>query len=104
MRISVQVPSWVYWQMVNTAESESADVAELFYVACRAVIADFSAVEATALRKIITRLAGDGTSDPKIGKLLGIPPRRVRAIRVHFGIESQVRGRGKKKEFQELAT
>lgn len=96
-RVGLEIPEWVYWQLVSTAEQESEDMGYMFVVAARAIIADFDGVEALALKRVVTAHAEEGFSDPAIAKMLGIPPRRVRAVRVAFGIESQVRGRGRKK-------
>lgn len=96
-RISLDIPEWVYWQLISTSETEAEDLGYMFVVASRAIIADFDAVEAIALKRIVEAHTREGFSDPAIAKMLGIPPRRVRAVRVAFGIESQVRGRGRKK-------
>ena len=101
-RISLELPEWAYWQLVSVGETESVEPSELFYIAARALIADFDAVEAIALKKIVSRLASEGHSDPAISKMLDIPPRRVRQVRNANGIESQVRGRGKKKPKPEI--
>ena len=86
--ISLQVPSKVYWRLVNTAESESQEVSEMFYLACRALLEDFSMVEAIALRKLILQGTEEGLSDPVIGERLGLQVRKVRKIRALFGIKS----------------
>lgn len=96
-RVYLDLPGWVYWQLVGTAETENEDLGYLFVTASRAIIADFDGVEALALRKIISAHAAEGYSDPAIAKMLDIPARRVRAVRIAFGIESQVRGRGRRK-------
>lgn len=96
-RLFLDLPEWVYWQLVSTSETEAEDLGYMFVVAARSIIADFDAVEAIALKKIIAAHTAEGFSDPAIAKMLGIPARRVRAVRVAFGIESQVRGRGRKK-------
>lgn len=98
MSISLTLPRWIYWHLVGVAEQENEELPTLFATATRAIIADFDAVEAIALKKVVTRLANEGFSDPTIGKMLEIPARRVRAVRVTFGIESKVRGRGRKIE------
>lgn len=88
MHISLKVPSRVYWRLVNTAEAESQEVSELFYLACRAILVDFSTVEAIALKKLITQYTEQGYSDPAIGEMLGLQVRKVRKIRTLFGIKS----------------
>ncbi len=94
--VSLTLPSWVRWQLAGVAETESEDLAALFAVACRAIIADFDAVEAIALKKIVTKMAGEGYSDPFIAKHLDLPPRRIRNVRRQFNIPSKVQGRGRK--------
>lgn len=95
-RVALSLPDFIYWQLVSVAETEDTDIAHMFVLACRALIADFDGVEAIALKRVVTHYASQGYSDPAIGQLLGIPPRRVRAVRTAFGIESQVKGRGRK--------
>lgn len=95
--VLLELPDWVYWQLVGTAETEQEDVGYLFVLASRAIIADFDAVEALALRKFVQKRINEGLSDPAIAKLLDIPLRRVRDIRKTCGIETRVKGRGLKK-------
>lgn len=99
-RVALSLPDFIYWQLVSVAETEDSDMAHMFVLACRALIADFDGVEAIALKNIVSRYAAEGYSDPAIGQLLGIPPRRVRAVRSAFGIESRVKGRGRKIVFE----
>lgn len=94
--IALTVPAWVRWQLAGVAETEEEDLGALFVVACRAIIADFDAVEAVALRKVVTKMAGEGYSDPYIAKQLGLKPRRIRNVRRQFNIPSKVQGRGRK--------
>ena len=107
-RIGLDVPDWIYWQLVSVSEAEQEDLGYMFVLASRAIIADFDAVEAMALRKFVSEKVEEGLSDPKIAALLGIPPRRVRAVRRAYGIVSKVKGRGLRKPAQvkilELAT
>lgn len=88
VNVSLQIPSWIYWRLVNAAETESQDVEELFYLATRALLADPSAVEAVALRKLVEGYTDGGLSDPSIASKLNIPVRRVRKVRSYFGIKS----------------
>lgn len=97
------LPDWLYWRLVSVAETENEDLTAIFAVAARAIISDFDAVEAVALKKFVTKHAAEGYSDPAIAKMLDIPPRRVRAVRVAYGIESCVQGRGRKKVAAEKA-
>lgn len=94
--VSLTLPSWVRWQLAGVAETEEEDLAALFVVACRAIIADFDAVEAIALKKVVSKMASEGYSDPAIAKHLGLKPRRVRNVRRYFNIPSRVQGRGRK--------
>lgn len=96
-RVGLELPEWVYWQLVSASETENEDLGYMFVVAARAIIADFDGVEALALKRIVQAHTEEGYSDPAIAKILGIPPRRVRAVRVAFGIPSRVQGRGRKK-------
>lgn len=102
VNLSITVPEWVFWHLVNTSETVHEEMSHMFYVAARAILSDFNAVEAIALKKIVTKYVEEGFSDPKISKILEIPAPRIRNIRRAFGIESRVQGRGRKAKFAEI--